>query len=172
MSKSKAAWPLNPTSQEKLRSGFERIDKARTALAKARSGGIEDEIDDAVAECIAANEAVLEMTVKLADHPFYQDDEHGWKPLGAPLLGLTDPDAPYGGKLPNLGEGEEFLANGNDPEPERVDPEYKAYERSIRVCARTGWMGLDSTQRRYLESLRDQAKSLHDSLKAWLEATK
>lgn len=163
-------WPINATSQAKLRAGFERIDKARAALAKARSGGIEDEVDDAVDECIKANEAVLDLTVKLADHPFY-DDETGWKALGAPALSLTDPDAHYS-KLPNLGEGEEFLANGNDPEPERVDPEYKAYERSIRVCSKTGWMGLDTIQRKYLESLRDQTKTLHDALKAWLEATK
>lgn len=167
---SKPTWPIAQSSQAKLRAGFERIDKARLSVDKARKGGIQDEIDDAIAECIEANEAVLDLTVKLADHAFY-NDETGWKPLGAPAFALVDPDAPYS-KMPNLGEGEEFLANGNDPEPERVDPEYKSYERSIRVCARTGWMGLDTTQRKYVEALRDQAKTLHDALKAWLEATK
>lgn len=167
---SKPTWPINPSSQAKLRAGFERIDKARDALVKARSGGDEDQIDDAIAECDEANGVVIELTTKLTDHPFY-DDETGWKALGAPALSLIDPDAPYSGKLPNLGEGEEFLATG-DREPDRVDPEFKGYERSIRVCSRTGWMGLDSTQRKYLESLRDQAKALHDAFKAWLEATK
>lgn len=166
---SKPTWPINPSSQAKLRAGFERIDKARAALATARSGGDEDEIDNAIAECDEANGVVIELTTKLSDHRFY-DDETGWKPLGAPALALVDPDAPYN-KMPNLGEGEEFLATG-DREPDRVDPEFKAYERSIRVCARTGWMGLDSTQRKYLEALRDQAKALHTNLSAWLEATK
>jgi len=171
----KRKWPLTEPERVQLSKQFAELDKQRAELTRARKGGDEDTIDDAAMKMFRENEKVMEHVAKLADRPIH-DDEKGWVGLGVSEISATRGDDIYDGLIPNvfsLDDG--WLLTSGDETDRPEDPgekEYRETEQWVRVIAKTGWPGLNDRQRKWLTTVRDNARILDKQLSDWLESTR